>query len=245
MNVRQATACWVISLLAGGSPALAAGGGTILDETCYLRRYYRFATDLVCPAAMKDEGPRVLGKTQYERLGRTARKSLGRQGHDNFAVFRPSPWVLAEARKVGTMAALRAFKGASAAAADWRELVFRRMFFDPYTAPPPPADWAEAAFDDATWVLGRGPFQVDMPDDLPPEATRGNMAKVHVGVLQYIGTGLHAACYRGRFLVDDPARAGALTFTAISHVQRREEKSEGGGRTGAACRNWGSRRSSF
>jgi hypothetical protein len=204
--------------VAMAAPILAAEAPTraqvVLDETCCLRRYYRFGEDLISPAAMRSAGQETLGDVLYGRVSRATQKSLAVSGNDNFAVFRPSLLALKEARKVGTSEALRRAKDLQAEGVDWRECVFRRMFYDPFTAPPPPVDWAAPSFDDTSWVDGRGPFQVDMPNDLPADATEGSMAKVHVGVLQFLGAGLQACYYRGRFVVDDPARAGDLTFRA-------------------------------
>jgi len=186
----------------GGS---AEAASPILDESCSWRRYYRFATDHVSPEALKRDGVKALGQAAFDRLKKETEKGLNRSAPDSFAVLRPAAAVLSEARKVGTGAALGA--KADPAAADWRDYVFQRMFFDPYTAPPPPEEWAAADFDDAAWVLARGTFQADLPNDLPPEKTEGNMAKIHVGALQFIGTGMLAAYYRTRFVVTDPAAA--------------------------------------
>jgi hypothetical protein len=194
---------WSAVLLLGVAAA-AAEPPVVLDETCSLRCYYRFATDLVSPALMKAEGEAILGKTGFDRIQRETQRSMGLAERDGFGVFRPSAVMLREARKVGTIEALK--KTRPDPQADWRDLVFVRMFFDPYTAPPLPADWASATFDDSSWVVGR-PFQTDMPNDLPPDRTTGNMSKVHIDALQFIGTGIHAACYRARFVVSDPSAA--------------------------------------
>ncbi len=207
-----------VALLMAVQPALPAEPVIVLDQSCRVRCYYRFATDLISPAALKAQGEQLLGKPQYDRLRQATQKSAaGALGaRDAFAVFRPSALVLRQARQVGTIDALRKERQLAASAApDWHGLVFRRMFFDPCIAPPPPADWAAPTFDEGDWVAGRGPFQADMPEDLPPEASAGNMRTVHVNMLQYIGSGLHAACYRARFVVEDPARGGDLTFTAV------------------------------
>ena len=76
------------------SSVLRADPVRVLDQTAPLRCYYRFATDLVSPAALKGQGPKVLGAARYLRLRRSTEKSLGRSGNDAFAVFRPSPLVL-------------------------------------------------------------------------------------------------------------------------------------------------------
>ncbi|MCY3017685.1 MAG: hypothetical protein NTW87_01460 [Planctomycetota bacterium] len=75
--------------------------------------------------------------------------------------------------------------------------------FLPTPAPLPAPDWAKADFDDSAWVRERHPFQ------------GGPAAVVTNEVLgQYeesVDLKLQAAFYRGRFLVDDPQKAGALT----------------------------------
>jgi hypothetical protein len=192
--------------------ARAAAPGIVLDETCPVRCYYRFAADLVSPALLKAEGEGILGKVGFDRLQRDTRASMAKSDYDGFAVFRPSAVMLKEALKVGTIEAMR--KTPSDPQADWRDLVFIHMFFDPYTAPPLPADWASATFDDGSWPVGR-PFQIDMPNDLPPDRTSGNMSKVHIEALQFIGTGIHAACYRARFVVSDPAAASDMTLRIV------------------------------
>ena len=161
---------WSLLMFLSAVPVVgwAAETSVVLDEACYLRRYYRFGDDLISPAAMKAEGPATLGDVAYNRLMKTSQKSLAVSGNDNFAVFRPSPLLLKLARKVGTVEALKRAGGLNADV-DWREFVFRRMFYDPFTAAPAPADWAALSFDDAAWVLDRGPFQVDMPNDLPAQ----------------------------------------------------------------------------
>jgi hypothetical protein len=192
--------------------AAAAEPPVVLDETCLVRCYYRFATDLVSPALVKAQGEAILGKAGFDRLQRETQRSMGLAECDGFGVFRPSAVMLREARKVGTLDAMK--KARPDPRADWRDLVFLRMFFDPYTAPPPPPDWPAATFDDGSWPAGR-PFQIDMPDDLPPDKTNGNMSKVHIEALQFIGTGIHAACYRARFVVIDPAAAGDMTLQIV------------------------------
>jgi len=186
-------------------------GALILDEGAYWRRYYRFGADPVSPAALRAEGEKTLGKNQVARLKRDTERSFGQTGLDHFAVHRLSPLVLRAARKVGTEQALRGPRP-SPAGADWAEHVFLPLFFDPYAAPPPPDEWTGVSFDDSSWVLRRGPFQVDLPNDVPPERTTGNMTKVHIEVLQYFGRGMQACCYRTRFLLADPAAAGGLTL---------------------------------
>ena len=206
--MRRRTSALIVAITVLTSAAAFHGrclGGTlVLDQDSCWRRYYRFATDHVSPAALKTEGAKVVPRQLLSRIQRDAQRSLNRSGRDGFAVFRPSAACLLEARKVGTSAALTA---RAPAGADWRDYVFVRMFYDPYTAPPLPDDWTSRDFDDSTWVLGRGTFQQDLATDVSPDRVKGNMRTVHVGVLQYIGTGLHSAFYRTRFIVTDRAKA--------------------------------------
>lgn len=201
-------------LLVLGQAATAAEPGLILDESGFWRRYYRFGADLVSPTALKTQGEALLGKQAFDRLGRETERAMANAGLDGFAVFRPSAVDLVEARSLGTDAALANLK-LDPARLDWRDCVFRRMFFDPYTAAPPPANWAAPDFDDGAWVLDRGTFQQDLPNDVPREKVQGNMRTVHIGVLQYIGTGMQAAFYRTRFEVTDPATASDLMLRLV------------------------------
>jgi len=183
-----------------------AKGALIVSERGYWRRYYRFGADQVSPATLAAQGDAILGRGLLQRLKRTTEGSLRSSGNDGYAVFRASAFALSEARRTGTLEALTRAKSAPARA-EWTRHVFLRMFFDPYTAPPPPDGWMAAEFDDSSWVLARSPFQVDLPNDLPPERTTGNMAKVHIESLQYIGGGRQSSYYRTRFLVDEPGDA--------------------------------------
>jgi len=204
-----------------------ARGTLILDERASWRQYYRFGADLVSPAALRAEGEKTLGKPAFERLRAATARDMTRSGRDNFGVVRASAIALEAARRCGTTEALRQPRG-SPAAADWMEHVFLRMFFDPYTAPPPPDDWMAGPFDDSSWVLRRSPFQVDLLHDLPPSRTTGNMAKVHIDSLQYIGGGMQACFYRTRFAVNVPAdlvlrvayRGGVRAFINGEEVAR-------------------------
>jgi len=201
--MRRALASMIVACVVVSS---ASADVLVLDQDALWRRYYRFATDHVSPEGLKAEGAQVLGGALLDRVKKDTERSLDRSGNDGFAVFRPSAACLLEARKAGTTAAMNAKAGAGA---DWRDCVFVRMFHDPYTAPPVDDDWTSRDFDPdkSGWVLGRGTFQQDLPDDVPPEKVKGNMRTVHIGVLQYIGTGMHSAFYRTRFEVTDPAAA--------------------------------------
>jgi hypothetical protein len=213
--MRALRSCALLCVLIVQAAVCGAAPAVLVDQKSCLRRYYRFGSDQISPSLIASQGRKVLGDAILDRLKKETEKSLPVCGNDNFAVFRASPWVLREARKVGTIEALAKFKPSEAAGADWQSCLFRRMFFDPFTAPPPPADWADANFNDGSWVIDRGPFQAGMLNDLPPEATRGNMAKVHVEALQFLGAGIQSSCYRARFTVADPAKSGDLTFQAV------------------------------
>jgi hypothetical protein len=201
-----------VVLLSLAVRASDSGSTVILNESCPFHCYYRFATDQVSPELLKAEGEGILGKAAFDRLQSDTRKAMEKSERDRFAVFRPSAVALSQERRVGTSEAL--LKSPTAAANDWRDFVFLRMFFDPFTAPAPPVEWTSASFDDSRWVVSR-PFQADMPDDLPASATSGNMSTIHVGELQFIGTGMHAAHYRARFVVDDPAQVRDMTLRLV------------------------------
>ncbi|MCX7590619.1 MAG: hypothetical protein N2255_03215 [Kiritimatiellae bacterium] len=98
---------------------------------------------------------------------------------------------------------------------DWREHIYFALFSDPYKAPPPPSDWAKPEFDDQNWVLDRGTFQGDLPDNPRQLGPDANMAKVHIDSLQYLGVGLRQAYYRTRFMVKDRNQAGEFRLQAI------------------------------
>ena len=168
---------WIVAV-AGLALAGAAGAAdrVVLDETCCWRRYYRFGKSQYSPAALKAGGQRVVGPGLWRRLQRDTERALREQGRDPRQV-------------------------------DWRDHAYCAMrgarAFNPFTAPPAPADWASADFDDGAWVRLRRPFQ------------GGRTLEVTAPVLgQYdesVDLRLRTACYRARFVVDDPARAGTLT----------------------------------
>ncbi|KPJ70266.1 MAG: hypothetical protein AMS14_11065 [Planctomycetes bacterium DG_20] len=170
----------ILTLLVGAwaVPAARVGAASpVLDETCYLRRHYRFGVSRYDPAAMKAEGQKVLGKG-FARIQRETEKALAQ-------------------------------KGVAPATVDWREHVLQPMHrnFSPAPAPVPPADWAAPEFDDGLWVRSRGPFQ---------GSDRAQITDPVLG--QFDETqdlGLQTAYYRARFVVDDPARAGALTLRVV------------------------------
>ena len=179
--MRRGLALWVAVGSSWGLGAVGpASGGVVLDETCVYRRYYRFAVSRYSPKALKAEGQRVLGRRGLARVRRDTDRWLRQHGTDP-----------------GTV--------------DWRDHCVCAMLgaraFNPATTAPPPADWAQANFDDGSWVRRRGPFQ----------ATPG--ARITSPILgQYDGSvdlRLRAAHYRARFVVDDPGAAGAVTLRAV------------------------------
>jgi hypothetical protein len=91
--------------------------------------------------------------------------------------------------------------GLDPAGKDWQAYAAPKMYLGRYTAPPPPDDWAAVGFDDRCWVWQRGTFQ----GDTPPDST------------EFVDRGLISAFYRGRFVVNDPAKAGNLTLRVVYH----------------------------
>jgi hypothetical protein len=212
ITISTLTLTLVVSVLVAQEPLFAGPETVLVDQTATFRRYYRFGEDQISPVLLKAEGDKVLGAQVMDRIRKSTDPWLVTSKLDGFAVWRWSGYTLVAARKVGTLAAEK-LPRPDPGQLDWRDYVFRRMFYDPYTAPPPPDDWTTADFDDSSWPAGRGTFQVGMPDDLPSSAFQGNMRTVHVGILQFFGAGMQSCYYRTRFQVEDPATAGNLTLS--------------------------------
>ncbi|MCG3180232.1 MAG: hypothetical protein BIFFINMI_02590 [Phycisphaerae bacterium] len=70
-------------------------------------------------------------------------------------------------------------------------------------SPPPPADWMKPDFDDSAWTRDRTPVEPGMPDGY----TYGSMVAWNAGVTNSL------ICARGRFVIDDPSKAGDLKLT--------------------------------
>jgi len=84
------------------------------------------------PAALKNQGSKVLGAARYHRLDKSTEKLIDRSANDGFAVFRPSPLVLSQARKVGSIAALRAEKQLrTQGPTDWHTLLLQTHVLRP------------------------------------------------------------------------------------------------------------------
>ncbi|MBM4034076.1 MAG: hypothetical protein FJ291_20170 [Planctomycetes bacterium] len=109
--------------------------------------------------------------------------------------------------KADTERALKA-AGTDPAKVDWRDHAVIGMggggfrSNDPVPTPPPPADWMSADFDDGGWVRERRPFQ----GGPTPGITMINLGQYD----ESVDLRLLAACYRTRFIVDDPAAALTL-----------------------------------
>ena len=165
-----------VALAVAAAPARAA---VVLDEGCLWRRYYRFGVSRCSPEAMKADAPRLLGPRGLSRCRRNTERWLSAHGVNPRGV-------------------------------DWRDHVFVSLLgaraFNPSPTPPPPADWAAAAFDDRSWVRRTGPCQA------------GSAHEVLNPILGQYGESvdlrLRGACYRARFGVDDPRAAGTLTLRA-------------------------------
>ena len=134
---------WVVMAfaLAGSLPAVAQPAGretgTVLNETCYLRRYYRFGVNRYSAEALAADGQQVLGKAGMDRLRRETEKSFTSNGLDPGKVY----W-----REHVLQPMFESYR--------------------PVCAAPPRADWAAESFDDRAWVLARGPFQWAKPAEI-------------------------------------------------------------------------------
>lgn len=126
------TLCAAAGLLSLPRPSRAAAAGQpapLLTERSVWRCYYRFAVARYSSAALKAEGPKVLGRG-WGRVRRDAERALRQRGIDPAKV----DW------------------------RDHLLQPMHRNF-SPIPAPVPPADWAELRFDDHCWVRRRGFFQ--------------------------------------------------------------------------------------
>ena len=107
-----------------------------------------------------------------------------------------------------TEKALRA-RGVNPSSVDWRDHVYHELrgarAFNPHPTPPPPDGWMAADFDDSAWVRERGPFQGGRPAEITSPILGQYDESVDLRLL--------AACYRARFLVNDPQAAGRLTVS--------------------------------
>ncbi len=119
---------WVLGLAAISSAA--EDRATILDENCYMRRYYRFALSRYSPAILKAEGQKVLGDARLDRTRREVEKAMQQRGLDPAKV----DW------------RDHAYQST-------------REAYSPVPAAPPPDDWAALDFDDAVWVRGAVRFR--------------------------------------------------------------------------------------
>ena len=140
MKSWMAAALLLVSIaeLAMVSAASAAKNGenrtVILNETSWLRQYYRFGVNRYSAQAMKIEGEKVLGRTGMDRTRRETEKLMAQSGLDVARV----DW-----REHVVQPMFESYR--------------------PATAPLPPDDWTSVGFRDSAWVLSRGPFQGSRP----------------------------------------------------------------------------------
>ncbi len=112
----------------------AADAPPILNETGYLRQYYRFGVNRYSINAVKAEGETVLGKTGMDRVRRDTEKLMVQVGADPAK----TDW-----REHVVQPIFESYR--------------------PVPAPVLPDDWTNPIFDDHAWVLARGPFQWTKP----------------------------------------------------------------------------------
>lgn len=112
----------------------ADGGHVVLNETCYLRQYYRFGVNRYSATALANEGEKVLGRTGLSRIRRDTEKEMAQSGID------PAK---ADWREHVVQPMYESYR--------------------PALAEPPPGEWTGVGFDDSGWVLARGPFQAGRP----------------------------------------------------------------------------------
>ncbi len=121
---------------------------------------------------------------------------------------RPPDARMAARLKADTDRALKA-KGIDPASVNWRDHAVLGMggggyrSNDPVPTPPPPEGWTVPSFDDSGWVRERRPFQAGPT----PGVTNINLGQYD----ESVDLRLLAACYRTRFVLDDP-QAGSLSL---------------------------------
>ena len=154
--------------------ACPARAGTLLDEAAYWRYWLQGGTMRIGYEAMKADANALFDGRQLKQHERRVRQALKKAG-----------------RK----------------ADDWRrEIPYPagylnlRLMNDVETTPPP-ADWAEATFDDRDWTWSRKPFK--MAKDFYLDG--------YVDHFYHIRN----AYFRGTFVVDDPAAAGDLELHLV------------------------------
>ncbi len=87
-----------------------------------------------------------------------------------------------------------------------------------FQSPPPPQDWTNPDFDDATWDRTRSPVEPDQPDGY----TYGSRVAWHAAAA------CSRICLRSRFVVDDPLNATGLRLSleyvggVVAYVNGRE-----------------------
>ncbi|MBM4040108.1 MAG: hypothetical protein FJ290_16510 [Planctomycetes bacterium] len=156
----------------------AAGESTlVLDEDGYFRIYHEFGLMRISPDALKAEGDKLFEKERLARLEKGTKQHLKDKGID---------WAQADWRDHACVHFRRTQLGDDARAVELIPTV------------PPPADWAKASFDDASWLCQR-------LGKLPPERY---MAEAYEFTTHLI----RASFLRSYLHVPDPAAAGELTL---------------------------------
>ncbi len=178
----------VIACALAAATAANAGDALLLDESGWWRQHCCFGPDRVSPDLLRSEGGRLLGAAALGRVKAETEQGMRRAGLD------PSK-------------------------ADWRDHVLVRFLLDPYTTPltPPAADgWETPAFDDGSWVLMRGLFHGGGAS-ARPVPKMGGWTRDDLDEGPFASLGIRSCCYRARFVLDDPAKAGDVTLRVAYH----------------------------
>jgi len=173
---------WLAAALAAGSGGPRAAGATgddtlVLNERCYVRSYYRFDWDRICPGPLKDPEEAFVNAGELRSLERLTKARLAHQGID---------WEKVDWRDRAVIRFVCPNAGIRPAPKAERHM----------NAPPPPAGWAAADFDDRSWPRQRKPFLIGKP-------------ALGFGVQN---CGVRACFHRFCFEVPEPASAGELTL---------------------------------
>ena len=178
------------SLLAAGEAAAKPPEDLILNETAYWRYYIVPGQDRFSAQAMKAESAQVLSPEVLRRLEAQTKKRC--KNID----WKTVDW-MTEARYMIP----RTQKGSWTNGQSDGPLQYD-MDFD---IPPPPPSWMNSEFDDSVWPRQRLPFLMGSSPTLVYEFASPSTF------------GWQRACYRTRFVVDDP---GAVKKLALKLVYR-------------------------
>jgi len=173
------------AMAVAGAIGTATGREALLDETAWLRQYYRLGPDRVSPAILRSEGEEILGAGGIRKLKDTTEAQMRRAGLDPDTL----PWQ--------------------------DHVLVRLFFDVPgeylYKVPPPPKDWTATDFDDHNWVLQRGPI-LAAPVSRGALPKGQGWTSADFDQADFSSLGVQSLHLRVRFVVADPAQIAGATL---------------------------------